>query len=123
MTDKEFQDRLLNELKSMGIGQRKWHSEKGIPIAIVLMFAAQLVLAGWYSSSVASDVRGNSKDIVEIKKTNLTGKDAKLLRRSIDQNSKDINETNELVRDNGKALYRLQRTIDQYIGTLNENKR
>jgi len=122
MTDKEFQERLISELRNMGIGQRKWHSEKGIPIAVVLMFAAQLVLAGWYSSSVASDVRVNKKDIQVLKKEQLTDSDSALLKEMINSNHElalsvrnEVRDLRAEMKNQVKSTYRLEKKIDIFI--------
>jgi len=127
MTDKEFQDRLLNELNGMGIGQRKWHTDKGIPLAVLLMFAGQLMWAAWYSSSVASEVKVNGVEIEEIKTTHITKTDAALFEQTININQALILEVRKDVRKNSESAYRIEKKLDIFIerqhGNNDEDKR
>jgi len=121
MTDKEFQDRLISQLSDMGIGQRKWHTDKGIPLAVLLMFAGQLMWAAWYSSSVASEVKVNGKAIVEIKATHITQDNAAVFEQAIQINQALILEVRKEVRKNTETSYRFERKLDVFIESQREN--
>jgi len=109
MTDKEFREHLIDELTDMGLGGKRWHWTRYISLGtLVILIISALSVQDWASRA--------DERIKRVEQEQFTTGNATVLQIGIQQNSKDIKKNNDILKENGRAVYKLQQTIDRYIG-------
>lgn len=95
----------------------KWHVEKGIPIAVILIFVGQTFAGVWGMSALQSKVDTAVSTINELKAQAYTSSDARRDRELMDQKIKNqdgtIQEVIRRVTANETALDRLDHDRDR----------